>query len=304
MPTLFGRQHINLLSTMKKFLLLTIITVFPFTHFAQIDANSVMGLPKATDNTEMNGISGAAEGSFLYNIAQKNIYFYNGTAWVGVSASGSNLYTANGALTGARTLNGSGNALSFSNLASFQLNTTGTTQLLAAGSLRLESTGSTTQINSALGLTLTATNGGVTINGNTTVNNNLTVYGALTDSTGSSGRNGQILSSTTTGTDWIDLRQATVENKTVNYTLSTNDNGKVFTFSSTTSITLTVPNGLPVGFNISIYQTNTGQVTVKGARGVTILNRLSRFKTAGLHAGAGLICTSTNNFHLTGDLKR
>ncbi len=38
--------------------------------------------------------------------------------------------------------------------------------------------------------------------------------------------------------------------------------------------------------------------------GVTVLNRLSRFKTAGKDAGAGLICTSTNNFHLTGDLKR
>lgn len=289
---------------MRKLLLLTIITLFPLTLFAQIDANSVIGLPTATDNTEMNGISGAAEGSFLYNIAQKNIYFYNGTAWVAVSSLSSNLYTANGALTGARTLNGSGNALSFSNLASFQLNTTGATQLFATGSLQLGSTGNTTQITSALGLTLTATSGGVTINGNTTVNNNLIVDGSFTDSTGSTGTNGQVLSSTATGTDWIDPKLATVENKTANYTLTADDNGKVFTFSSATDVTLTVPNGLPVGFNISIYQTNAGQVTIAGAGGVTILNRLSRFKTAGQHAGAGLICTSTNNFHLTGDLKR
>ena len=99
--------------------------------------------------------------------------------------------------------------------------------------------------------------------------------------------------------------QKTVEvvNKTSNYTLKASDNGKVFTFNSTSAITLTVPSGLFVGFNISIYQTNTGKVTISGATGVNILNRLNRFKTAGKNAGAGLVCTSSNSFHLTGDLK-
>ena len=94
----------------------------------------------------------------------------------------------------------------------------------------------------------------------------------------------------------------TVVPKTASYALVASDNGKVFTFSSSTDVILTVPTGLPIGFNVSIYQIGAGTVTVSG--GTTILNRLSRFKTAGLSAGAGLIITATNTAHLTGDLKR
>ena len=131
----------------------------------------------------------------------------------------------------------------------------------------------------------------------------MSVTGSYSDSSGATGTSGQILTSTATGTQWRDPATAEVVNRTTNYTLTADDNGKVFTFNSTSDITLTVPSGLPVGFNISIYQTNTGRVTVSGAGGVTIFNRLSRFRTAGQHAGAGLVSTSTNNFHLTGDLR-
>lgn len=109
------------------------------------------------------------------------------------------------------------------------------------------------------------------------------------------------------GTTWDKLlinNLAVVENKTSNYTLTANDNAKVFAFNSASDITLTTIAGLPIGFNISIYQIGDGQVTISGASGVTIKNRLSRFKTAGKDAGVGLLCTATNVFHLTGDLKR
>ncbi|MCW2119853.1 beta strand repeat-containing protein [Flavobacterium sp. 7A] len=90
--------------------------------------------------------------------------------------------------------------------------------------------------------------------------------------------------------------------KTANYTLVAADNGKVFTFNSAAAVTLTVPTGLTIGYNVSIYQTGIGNVTIAG--GATILNRLSRFKTAGKDAGVGLIITATNTAHLTGDLKK
>lgn len=124
--------------------------------------------------------------------------------------------------------------------------------------------------------------------------------GALKDANNEAGATGQVLSSTVTGTDWIDPYLVNVVNKTANYTLTAADNGKVFTFSN--AATLTVPNGLPIGFNISIYQTGTGNVTITG--GATVLNRLSRFKTAGKDAGAGLVSTALNTYHLTGDLKK
>ena len=110
------------------------------------------------------------------------------------------------------------------------------------------------------------------------------------------------------GTEWKELLEKplgapTVSPKTGNYTLTSTDNGNVLTFNSTTDVVLTVPTGLPVGFNVSIYQIGTGKVTITGS-GTQIKNRLSRFKTAGLNAGVGLISTATNIFHLTGDLKK
>ncbi|MDY8135607.1 hypothetical protein [Aquimarina sp. 2201CG5-10] len=106
------------------------------------------------------------------------------------------------------------------------------------------------------------------------------------------------------GTEWKELLTSpSVDLKTTNYTLVEADNGNILTFNSATDVTLTVPTGLPIGFNISIYQIGNGKVTISGAAGVTIKNRLSRFRTAGLDAGAGIVCTATNIFHVTGDLK-
>ncbi len=51
----------------------------------QIDANSVMGIPSTSNDAEMNGITGANEGSMVYNVSQKNIYIFDGTNWVPVN---------------------------------------------------------------------------------------------------------------------------------------------------------------------------------------------------------------------------
>jgi len=68
-------------------------------------------------------------------------------------------------------------------------------------------------------------------------------------------------------------------------------------------MTLTIPSGLPIGFNISLYQIVSGEITIVGS-GTTVKNRLLRFKTAGLDAGVGVICTAANIFYVTGDLKK
>ncbi len=110
------------------------------------------------------------------------------------------------------------------------------------------------------------------------------------------------------GTSWTtfanDSSLPIVLVKTAGYTLTAADDGTIITFNSATDITLTVGSGLPIGFNVSIYQIGTGKVSIIGAGGITIKNRLSRFKTAGIDAGAGLVCTAANVFHLTGDLKK
>ncbi|WP_435263338.1 hypothetical protein [Tenacibaculum sp. nBUS_03] len=58
---------------------------------SQIDANSVKGLPIVSNDIEMNGITGASDGSLVYNTNQKNIYIYDGTSWVSVNKPTINL---------------------------------------------------------------------------------------------------------------------------------------------------------------------------------------------------------------------
>ncbi|WP_435263337.1 hypothetical protein [Tenacibaculum sp. nBUS_03] len=70
---------------MKKIYVLLFLICFSHKAFMQIDANSVMGLPTVTNDTEMNTVTGANEGSLLYNISQKNIYIFDGTSWVPVN---------------------------------------------------------------------------------------------------------------------------------------------------------------------------------------------------------------------------
>lgn len=107
------------------------------------------------------------------------------------------------------------------------------------------------------------------------------------------------------GTQWRKLYFGPlISEQTGNYTLQDSDDGNVITFNSVADVTLTVPAGLDVGFNVSIYQLGTGKITITPSGGATVNNRLSRFVTAGQNAGAGIICTASNVYHVTGDLKK
>jgi len=107
------------------------------------------------------------------------------------------------------------------------------------------------------------------------------------------------------GSSWLEVvvTKPTIKVLTSNYTLTALDNGKVFTINSSSSTTLTIPSGLPIGFNISLYQIGSGKMTIIGS-GVTVKNRLQRFTTAGVDAGIGIVSTQTNVYYITGDLKK
>ena len=86
------------------------------------------------------------------------------------------------------------------------------------------------------------------------------------------------------------------------YTLSANDNGKVITLNNAAAITLTIPSGLPTGFNCLIVQTGAGKITLT-ASGTTIQNRQSFTKTAGQYAIATLVHIGSNVFISSGDME-
>jgi hypothetical protein len=72
------------------------------------------------------------------------------------------------------------------------------------------------------------------------------------------------------------------------YTLQASDRGKVVELTNGSSITLTLPSTLAVGFCCTIVQGGAGQVNVAAGSGATLRNRQSHTKLAGQWSGATL----------------
>jgi hypothetical protein len=85
------------------------------------------------------------------------------------------------------------------------------------------------------------------------------------------------------------------------YSLLTSDNGKIITWSNAGGVTLTVPSGLPVGFNTTVIQIGAGAVGITGS-GTTINSFEGKLRTAGQHAAVSIISYSSNVFNIAGGL--
>ena len=92
-----------------------------------------------------------------------------------------------------------------------------------------------------------------------------------------------------------------VNDTTTSYTLSSSDAGKLIAIEHSSSITITIPTGLGLGFNCTFLQKGSGSLNFSASNGVTLNNRQSHTKTAGQYAMATLICYDTNTFVLAGD---
>jgi len=141
------------------------------------------------------------------------------------------------------------------------------------------------------------------------------------------GSNGTVLtanSATATGLEWVSpavtlTNSATLTNKTlsspvvnlstnaqiVSYSLVLSDASKIVELSSASANTLTVPlnssAAFPIGTQILILQTNTGQTTIAGAVGVTI-NSTPGLKIRTQWSSAVLIKRATDTWVALGDL--
>ena len=86
------------------------------------------------------------------------------------------------------------------------------------------------------------------------------------------------------------------------YTFIAADNGDIVMFNNASAITVTVPTGLPVGFNCTAIQLGAGQVGFTAASGVTLNSYSSATKIAGQHGAASVISYTTNIYNLSGTL--
>lgn len=73
---------------------------------------------------------------------------------------------------------------------------------------------------------------------------------------------------------------ATAQNGTA-YTLAPTDNGSIVEFTSTSAITVTLPNSIPGGFRALLLQYATGAVSVSAGAGATMTSPNGIFTTAG-----------------------
>jgi hypothetical protein len=86
------------------------------------------------------------------------------------------------------------------------------------------------------------------------------------------------------------------------YTLLSTDAGKVLTFNNGSTITVTIPTALPVGFSCTAIQLGAGQVGFTRASGVTLNSYGNQFKLIGQHAAATITEYAADTVNLSGNL--
>jgi len=125
------------------------------------------------------------------------------------------------------------------------------------------------------------------------------------------GTNGQVLtadSTATLGVKWATPTDVnlTFNAKTANYTLIASDVNKLVTMSDAGTLTLTVPNGVfTTGQQINVQRLGAGAVQIR-SDGTSVLTSTGATSTApdlrAQYSAATIVCTSSNNFTVIGDL--
>lgn len=91
---------------------------------------------------------------------------------------------------------------------------------------------------------------------------------------------------------------ANITSIAANYSITSADNGKVIQCTSASAITITIPTGLPTGFNCTVVQMGAGQITFSG----TYLNRTGFTKSASQYSVVSILHLGSNSIIVTGEM--
>jgi hypothetical protein len=114
-----------------------------------------------------------------------------------------------------------------------------------------------------------------------------------TGPTGATGPSGQ----------WDTAQGITAYTGSTNYTALNSDAGKVITVNTSSSINVTINTSLALtaGQRIEIVRLGTGEITISASS--TTINATPGFRLRAQYSSATLLCLSSNNYVLIGDLK-
>jgi hypothetical protein len=82
------------------------------------------------------------------------------------------------------------------------------------------------------------------------------------------------------------------------YTILATDNGKVIQSTGASAMTITIPTGLPTGFNCTVVQMGAGQITFSG----TFVNRTGFTKSASQYSVISILHFGSNSILVTGEM--
>jgi hypothetical protein len=111
-------------------------------------------------------------------------------------------------------------------------------------------------------------------------------------------------STQTAGIKWAAVYNPnlTLNAKTGNYTLLSSDVNKLITVTSSSAVTITIPNGVfSVGQQIAVTSLGSGLVTID-SDGTTVLDATPGTVLRTQYSIATIICIATNTFLIVGDL--
>ncbi len=111
--------------------------------------------------------------------------------------------------------------------------------------------------------------------------------------------NGNLSGSTTSTLAGFGAQINTIANSV---TLAATDNAEIIQSNASSAITVTIPAGLPTGFNCMVLQYGAGQITFSPAAGVTLINRNSYNKSIGQYALVTLLHIGSNVVIISGEL--
>jgi hypothetical protein len=92
-----------------------------------------------------------------------------------------------------------------------------------------------------------------------------------------------------------------VTSKTAGFTLAASDNGTIINMNSSSAVTITIPTGLPDGFNCMVFQSGAGQITFTGS-GLVPINRNGYNKSIGQNALVTILHLGSNSVVISGEL--